>query len=167
MALARNTHLVIPTMPPFERPAGQEDGGAAPTSKSAPEPSAAAASAASPVDWTYPRTAAQRARLAVFVDLHARGYRLTGGSKFGADFLLYPGDPTLFHAQFCLRLVPLDAPLDAVLLTAACRGSHQARKHLLLASYVEAEEGEREDGSSSLPTGKVQYLTIGPVEGFG
>lgn len=78
---------------------------------------------------------------------------MTGGSKFGADYLVYPGDPTLYHAQFCVRLVEWDAALLPALLACACRGSHQARKHLLLASL--------------LPDGSVAYTTIGPVDGFG
>ena len=71
-----------------------------------------------------------------------RRYRITGGSKFGADFLVYPGDPTLFHAQFCVRLLPYRGRILPALLAAAARGSHQARKHLLLASVVEEEESD-------------------------
>lgn len=78
---------------------------------------------------------------------------MTGGSKFGADYLVYPGDPTLFHAQFCVRLLDYTEPLLPALLAAACRASHQARKHLLVASLL--------DG------GKVAYTTFGPVDGFG
>lgn len=80
-------------------------------------------------------------------------FRITGGSKFGADYLVYPGDPTLYHAQFCVRLCDYHTPILPALLASACRGSHQARKHLLLAS-LEA-------------SGEVVYTTIGPVEGFG
>lgn len=81
-------------------------------------------------------------------------YRITGGSKFGSDFLLYPGDPTLFHAQFCVRLLPLRAPLLPPLLAAACRGSHQARKHLLLASV---EEGAAGAGAGAGAAGEVSW----------
>lgn len=108
-----------------------------------------------PPSWTFPATPSDAARQAIFEDLHARGYRITGGSKFGADFLLYPGDPTLFHAQFGVRCVPPDQPLLPVLLAGTARGTHQARKHLLLASY------DREAG------GEVAYVTLGPVDGFG
>lgn len=66
-----------------------------------------------------------------------RSYRLTGGSKFGADFLVYPGDPSLYHAQFCVRLLPFRQPILPAMLASATRGSHQARKHLLIASVVE------------------------------
>jgi hypothetical protein len=76
-------------------------------------------------------------------------YRLTGGSKFGADYLIYPGDPSLFHAQFCVRLMQFDRPILPSLLSAACRGSHQARKHLILASVVEEEAAGGGDGSGA------------------
>lgn len=145
-ALASGSIFTVPTLAKEAREV-QNPAGAAPP---APPPGAAA-----PVAWAFPATPDERWRMAVFRDLHARGFRVTGGSKFGADFLLYPGDPTLFHAQFCVRLVDHDAPMLPAMLAASCRGSFQARKHLLLAS-VEGEGG-----------GKVRYMTFGPVDGFG
>ena len=38
-------------------------------------------------------------RKMAFFDLWRRGFFLTDGSKFGADFLAYPGDPIRYHAQ--------------------------------------------------------------------
>ncbi|CAH0729738.1 unnamed protein product, partial [Brenthis ino] len=38
------------------------------------------------------------ARYAVFKDLWEKGHYITSGSKFGADYLVYPGDPVKFHA---------------------------------------------------------------------
>ncbi len=61
-------------------------------------------------------------------------YYITDGSKFGADYLLYPGDPLLFHAQFTVRAIGHDVPVKPALLVGSARGSHAARKHLLLAS---------------------------------
>ena len=78
-------------------------------------------------------------------------YCITGGSKFGALWLLYPGDPSLYHAQFTVRLVSADAPLDIVLLAAAQRSSHAARKHMVIAS----------------PGEPPSYLTLAPEAGFG
>jgi len=59
---------------------------------------------------------------------------MSSGPKFGADLLAYPGDPSLFHAQFTVRVVPPGQPICPTALKAAVRGSHAARKHLLLAS---------------------------------
>jgi tRNA splicing endonuclease len=38
-------------------------------------------------------------RRLAFSDLWHRGFFLTDGAKFGADFLAYPGDPARYHAQ--------------------------------------------------------------------
>ncbi|PRW39237.1 tRNA-splicing endonuclease subunit Sen34 [Chlorella sorokiniana] len=97
----------------------------------------AAAGGGAAAQWSFPATREERHRYWVFRDLHSRGYRLTGGSKFGADYLIYPGDPTLYHAQFCVRLLPYRQPITPSMLASATRGSHQARKHLLIASVTE------------------------------
>ncbi len=84
---------------------------------------------------------------------------MTGGIKFGADLMAYPGDPSLYHAQFCVRPVPSGAScssgstdrgasqgagpgadprgaaLNPMVLKAVARGAHAARKHLMLAFY--------------------------------
>jgi tRNA splicing endonuclease len=141
------------------------------------------------VHWTFPSTPEERDRYLIFKDLHSRGFRITGGSKFGSDYLLYPGDPTLYHAQFCVRIVQFKESILPALMASACRGSFQARKHLLYASVVLIEEvenggGEKENGAGGGSGGgrdigsilgnkensgkyKVQYMTFGPVDGFG
>lgn len=103
--------------------------------------------------WRFPSTDEQRCRYLVFKDLHKRGFSITAGSKFGADFLLYPGDPTQFHAQFCVRIMRDDEPLVPCYLSAACRGSFQARKHLLYAFVNKGDE--------------IVYTTFGQIGGFG
>ncbi|XP_047534527.1 tRNA-splicing endonuclease subunit Sen34 [Vanessa atalanta] len=44
-------------------------------------------------------------RYTIFKDLWERGYYITSGSKFGADFLVYQGDPVKFHAMYMLKCV--------------------------------------------------------------
>ena len=117
-----------------------------------------------PIEWTYPSTEEERHRCLIFKDLHQRGFRITGGSKFGADFLLYPGDPTLYHAQLCVRVLAYDTPLLPAMLASACRGSFQARKHVLLASVVPEEV---DDDRSTAAAAVIKYTTFGPVDGFG
>jgi len=41
--------------------------------------------------WCYPSNAEERARCEVFRDLWEKGYYMGGGSKFGGDWLVYPG----------------------------------------------------------------------------
>jgi tRNA splicing endonuclease len=88
------------------------------------------------VQWNFPHSQQQQLRMAVFADLHEKGYFLTSGSKFGGDFLAYPGDPNLYHAQFVVRVLRLEQALNPVLFKGLARGVHAARKHLLLASVV-------------------------------
>lgn len=60
-----------------------------------------------------------RSRGAVFADLHDKGYYLSCGAKFGADFLAYAGDPQLFHAALAVVVVEAAecvSPLDVVAL---------------------------------------------------
>ncbi|WIA35020.1 hypothetical protein OEZ86_003513 [Tetradesmus obliquus] len=145
-----------------------------------------------PVQWSFPHTQQQRLRMAVFADLHSRGYFLTSGSKFGGDFLAYPGDPNLYHAQFVVRVLPLGQVLNPVLFKGLARGVHAARKHLLLASVVcssgDGEGGDgREEGrqqqqqqqesemdcqdcgkaGSSGGGANVVYITVAKEDGFG
>ena len=53
--------------------------------------------------WNYPATPEDRARCEVFRDLWEKGYYLGGGSKFGGDWLVYPG-MHLFLPGFGLSL---------------------------------------------------------------
>lgn len=103
--------------------------------------------------WEYPRTDEDRWRCQVFADLKKKKYCITAGSKFGCDYLLYPGDPTLYHAQFCVNVLPIDQPFVMSCLSASLRGSFQARKHLLIAS-VDTD-------------GRIVYTTAGQLGGFG
>ena len=69
----------------------------------------------------------------VFHDLWKKGWYITSGAKFGADFLLYPGDPSQYHAT-CLVLVrPPSQALTCNDWVAAARVAHGAKKVLLLA----------------------------------
>lgn len=94
-------------------------------------------------------------KMLVYADLQRLGMHVTSGLKFGADFLAYPGDPALFHAQFIVRVVQDDEPLHVLGMSGSARVAHSARKHLLLASI-----DEQEDETT------VHYLTLGPDGGF-
>ena len=43
---------------------------------------------------------------AVFDDLTSKGFWVTQGIKFGADFLAYEGDPLTCHARFLVIVLP-------------------------------------------------------------
>eukprot|EP00127_Corallochytrium_limacisporum_P002398 Clim_evm39s119 gene=Clim_evmTU39s119 len=74
------------------------------------------------------------ARYLVYRDLHARGYWLTSGLKFGGDFLVYHGDPNAFHSQFIAIVIDHDEPHFSMMdLVAAGRLGTSTRKTVLLA----------------------------------
>lgn len=56
--------------------------------------------------WTYPSTPYERAKCEVFRDLWEKGHYMGGGIKFGGDFLVYPGTPSVSRAVFA-RLTSL------------------------------------------------------------
>ncbi|KAL0049301.1 hypothetical protein WJX82_010782 [Trebouxia sp. C0006] len=105
-----------------------------------------------PADAAALSADAMQAEQPIFSELHSKGYYITDGAKFGADYLLYPGDPLLFHAQFTVRILEHDTPIKPALLAGSARGSHAARKHLLLASV---------DGAAA------SFITVAPEGGFG
>lgn len=96
----------------------------------------------------------KNARIEVFRDLWKQGYFMGSGLKFGADFLVYPGDPLRFHSHFVctVLLSPLAdiAPLD---LVAWGRLATAVKKSHLIASWDEKKR-------------KVNYLSL-EWAGFG
>ncbi|XP_034480388.1 tRNA-splicing endonuclease subunit Sen34 [Drosophila innubila] len=52
----------------------------------------------------------------VFLDLWRRGKFVTSGEAFGADFLIYPGDPLLYHASHIVIILesPAIRPLELI-----------------------------------------------------
>lgn len=45
----------------------------------------------------------------IYSYLHLRNYYLTCGAKFGGDFLVYKGDPLIYHSLFILKCLPSKA----------------------------------------------------------
>jgi tRNA-splicing endonuclease subunit Sen34 len=69
--------------------------------------------------WSYPSNAEERARCEVFRDLWEKGYYMGGGSKFGGDWLVYPGACALFYPFYPILLPPL-VSFSLSLLTRVC-----------------------------------------------
>lgn len=42
----------------------------------------------------------------VYKDLYMRGFYMTSGTKFGSDYVVYQGDPLLYHGTFAINIVP-------------------------------------------------------------
>jgi tRNA-splicing endonuclease subunit Sen34 len=59
--------------------------------------------------WSYPSNAEERARCEVFRDLWEKGYYMGGGSKFGGDWLVYPGACTRFYLFYLVSFSPFSS----------------------------------------------------------
>ncbi|KAI1700921.1 tRNA-splicing endonuclease subunit Sen34 [Ditylenchus destructor] len=82
----------------------------------------------------FPTDPTHQKRLTVFRDLWRKGFYMTGGTKFGCDYLAYEGSPDEQHSRFMVVCVDADLdilrPLD---LIGVGRVATQVKKRLLLA----------------------------------
>lgn len=85
------------------------------------------------VQWTYPSTATEDLRYWVFSDLWHEGYFITPGNKFGGDYLVYKGDPLMFHANFIVKCVHDIKQVDITDLITCARIGTSTKKTLVLA----------------------------------
>ncbi|XP_067613361.1 tRNA-splicing endonuclease subunit Sen34 isoform X2 [Eurosta solidaginis] len=91
----------------------------------------------------------------VFCDCWMRGHYVTAGDAFGADFLLYPGDPLQYHASHIVILLesPIVQPLH---LIAKVRLAVIVNKLCIFAYFVD----EQVDGDNDDLKRKVHYQTV-------
>eukprot|EP01006_Ploeotia_vitrea_P013900 TRINITY_DN36509_c0_g1_i2.p1 TRINITY_DN36509_c0_g1~~TRINITY_DN36509_c0_g1_i2.p1 ORF type:complete len:247 (-),score=1.97 TRINITY_DN36509_c0_g1_i2:45-785(-) len=71
----------------------------------------------------------------VFCDLWRRGYYLSNGDNYGADFAVYNDDPSRCHAEFIVSLRDGNEHISALQLIAWCRLANTVKKKLLIAFY--------------------------------
>ena len=82
----------------------------------------------------FPETEIEQARCKIFSDLWEKGYFITNGSKFGGDYLVYPGDPLRFHSHFIVKVLPWKEKLTGLDLVAVGRLGSTVKKTSVLAS---------------------------------
>ncbi|XP_054849466.1 tRNA-splicing endonuclease subunit Sen34 [Eublepharis macularius] len=85
-------------------------------------------------EWPYGGQPEHEMRYCVFQSLWEQGYYITSGSKFGGDFLVYPGDPMRFHAHYIALCVTRDAPLSLCDIISVGRLGTSVKKTVLLCS---------------------------------
>ena len=90
-------------------------------------------------EWTYKGNVLKRI---VFADLWKEGFYITDGSKFGGDFLVYPGDPIQFHAKYVV--ICQDAPEQSseIDLTTRSRLATSTKKTVIFASLKSSNGDE-------------------------
>ena len=126
--------------------------------------------------WTYPSTLTERARCAVFEDLHSKGYFLSTGLRFGGDFVVYPGDPLRYHSHYTAAVLETpQTPMPAYHIVAAGRlGTAVKKSHLLCQANTSVTDDEearvrRQQGADddvNTPWGQVIYWSLAWA-GFG
>jgi len=92
------------------------------------------------VEWKYPLTPDQQLKYKVYKDLWERQYYITSGEKFGGDFLVYPGDPIMFHSLYVIQCKRKDEEIPITQIVSQCRLSCHVRKTLVFATYYEEED---------------------------
>ncbi|XP_005178952.1 tRNA-splicing endonuclease subunit Sen34 [Musca domestica] len=90
----------------------------------------------------------------VFRDLWSRGKYVSCGDAFGADFLIYPGDPLQYHASHVVVLLE-NGSMKALELVANVRLSVMVNK-LCVVAYFD-NEGDKDGGGKDR---KITYQTI-------
>ncbi len=80
----------------------------------------------------------QLAREIVFADLYDKGYAMSCGAKFGADYLAYAGDAALFHASLAVIVMNLGERMSMYDVIALGRLGDSTKKRTALA-YVEGD----------------------------
>lgn len=99
-----------------------------------------------PATLDYPSTEEETLRFKVFQDLWEKGHHLTSGSKFGGDFLVYSGDPLLFHSYAIVVCLGRKTSFGGQDLIMWGRLGNTVHKTVILASLADDQ---------------VQYLSLG------
>ncbi|KAH9494472.1 tRNA-splicing endonuclease subunit Sen34 [Bulinus truncatus] len=85
-------------------------------------------------DWEYPNTERELIRYLVFRDLWRKGFFMTSGSKFGGDFLVYPGDPARYHSHYIAICKDQYDEIPSLEIVSLGRLASNVRKTALLCS---------------------------------
>ncbi|POM68869.1 tRNA-intron endonuclease [Phytophthora palmivora] len=107
-------------------------------------------------------------RLRVFRDLWERGYVVTFGSKFGADFLIYKDDPKRAHAVALIVVKGFEEEFARLDVVSFCRVAKMVKKKLMFACVQPSdadknddEKGDSKDsGSTEVAADKVVYISL-------
>ncbi|XP_012262301.2 tRNA-splicing endonuclease subunit Sen34 [Athalia rosae] len=90
--------------------------------------------------WKYPSTPNEVIRYKVYKDLWEHGFHVTSGEKFGGDFLVYPGDPMMYHSQFIVSCIDRQEMIPTLELIAHSRVGCNVRKTQVYATLAEKSQ---------------------------
>ncbi|CAI5741837.1 unnamed protein product [Peronospora destructor] len=102
-------------------------------------------------------------RLRVYRDLWERGYVVTFGSKFGADFLIYKDNPKHAHAEALIMVKDYEEEFARVDIVSFCRMAKMVKKQFLFASVQAIEESKSDDeqkDGSGVAMKSIVYISL-------
>ena len=82
----------------------------------------------------------------LFAHLHANGYFLSPGLRFGCQYLAYPGDPLRFHSHFLAVSAEWDEEIDLTTIITGGRLGTGVKKGFLLGGAEKKAEDSENDG---------------------
>lgn len=80
--------------------------------------------------------ATNKSKLDIFLHFYNQGYYITLATKYGADYLLYTGDPVAFHSSYIV-LVTDTSSISCLDLITAGRLARNVKKTCFLTSWSE------------------------------
>ncbi|PVU99868.1 hypothetical protein BB560_005432 [Smittium megazygosporum] len=87
------------------------------------------------INYEWPKTEFDKIKKLVFSDLWNKGHYITSGLKFGGDYLVYNGDPFLYHSNFIATVLNYEELLSGHDLVALGRIGTNVKKNRVLCSF--------------------------------
>lgn len=88
----------------------------------------------------------------LFAHLHAKGYFLSPGLRFGCQYVVYPGDPLRFHSHFLAVAVDWDQEIELMDIVGGGRLGTGVKKGYLI--------GGKEPGQEDVRTFSVEWAVM-------
>jgi tRNA-splicing endonuclease subunit Sen34 len=88
----------------------------------------------------------------LFAHLHAKGYFLSPGLRFGCQYVVYPGDPLRFHSHFLAVAVDWDQEIELMDIVGGGRLGTGVKKGYLI--------GGKEPGQENVRTFSVEWAVM-------
>ncbi|TDH66690.1 hypothetical protein CCR75_001582 [Bremia lactucae] len=114
-------------------------------------------------DFKWKLSLQRRERLQIFHDLWNKGYIVTFGSKFGADFLIYKDSPKHAHAVALIVVKGFEEEFARVDIVSFCRIAKMVKKQLVFASVRTLKERECESERADEKTDSLLDVTSSDV----
>ncbi|RYO82987.1 hypothetical protein DL766_007039 [Monosporascus sp. MC13-8B] len=141
-----------------------------PSSSTFPSPSSRAPAPVSADGTTSTTAVSAPSSWPLYAHLHARGYYMMPGLRFGCDYNVYPGDPLRFHSHFQATCYGWDEEIAMLDLVAGGRLGTNVKKGFLVGGVVlpeDEDEDEDENGGGGVKSGHLPDVRAFCIEWAG